>query len=267
MTEQVRSKDGVRLAFNQIGQGKPLILVDGALCSRNFGPSPVLAPLLAKQFTVFTYDRRGRGESGDAVPYQMEREIEDLGAVIEKAGGSAFVFGVSSGAALALFAAAKGLPIEKLVLYEAPFIIDQSRPSMEEGWRRIDQAIKAGLPSDAVKTFLKLVGVPAPVVAVMRLLPLWSKLKVVAHTLPYDGELVKDYQRGQPLPANRWDSAKMPTLVMDGGKSPVWMRNGMKSLAGVLPNAQYRTLEGQAHDAAKASPVLVPVLTEFFGGT
>src|SRR5665213_2309129 len=119
MTDIVNSKDGTAIAYEKMGQGQPVILVDGALSSRKFGPSPTLAPILAKHFTVFTYDRRSRGESGDTLPYAVEREIEDLGALLQKAGESAGVFGVSSGAALALLAAAKGLPIPKLALYEA----------------------------------------------------------------------------------------------------------------------------------------------------
>src|ERR1700722_10537786 len=131
MTEPVKSKDGTAIAYSQSGGGPSIILVDGALCSRKFGPSPVLATLLAKHFTVYTYDRRGRGESGNTLAYAVEREIEDLAALLEKAGGSAFVFGISSGAALALFAAAQGVAIQKLALYEAPFIVDNSRPPME----------------------------------------------------------------------------------------------------------------------------------------
>src|ERR1700722_12014223 len=264
MTEPVKSKDGTAIAYSQSGGGPSILLVDGALCSRKFGPSPVLAPLLAKHFTVYAYDRRGRGESGNTLPYAVEREIEDLGVLLEKAGGSAFVFGVSSGAALALFAAAQGLPIPKLALYEAPFILDKSRSPLDKIWLKIDQAVEAGNPTGAVTTFLKAVGVPGFVVALMRLFPVWPQLKAVANTLPYDGAIVKDYQKGEPLPAAQWASAKMPTLVLDGGKSPQWMRNAMKTLAEILPNAEYRTLEGQFHDVAKAAVVLEPILNEFF---
>src|SRR5262249_29137018 len=117
------SKDGTTIAFDQLGKGPAIILVDGALCSRSFGPMPKLAPLLAQRFTVFTYDRRGRGDSGDTASYRVEREIEDIDALIAEAGGSAYVFGISSGAALVLRAAASGLAIEKLALYEPPFMV------------------------------------------------------------------------------------------------------------------------------------------------
>ncbi len=264
MTQTIKSKDGTLIAYEKAGQGKPLILVDGALCSRKFGPSQALVLVLARHFTVFTYDRRGRGESGDTLPYAVDHEVEDLGALLKKAGGSVFVFGVSSGAVLGLLAAAKRLPIKKLALYEAPFIVDNSRPGMEGTWLKIDQAVQAGDRSKAVAKFLKAVGVPAFGVFLMKLFPLWAKLKAVAHTLPYDGAIVKDYQNGKPLSAGRWKTVKIPTLVLDGGKSPQWMRNAMRSLAEVLPKARYQTLEGQAHDAAKAASALEPVLTKFF---
>ncbi len=264
MTDIVNSKDGTAIAYEKMGQGQPVILVDGALSSRKFGPSPTLAPILAKHFTVFTYDRRSRGESGDTLPYAVDREIEDMGALLQKAGDSACVFGVSSGAALALLAAAKGLPMRKLALYEAPFVVDKNGPDFEKLWPKIDEAMLAEKPSDAVKAFLKAVGVPSFVVAVMSFFPLWHKMKAVAHTLRYDGAIVKPYQKNRPLPASEWVNIKTPTLVMDGGKSPAWMRNGTKSLSEVLPNAKYLTLEGQTHDAAKAANVLEPVLKEFF---
>ncbi len=247
-----------------MGQGPPLILVDGALCSRSFGPSPKLGPLLARNFTVFTYDRRGRGESSDTKPYAVEREIEDLEALVEKAGGPAFAFGVSSGAALVLFAAAQGLPFQRIALYEAPFMVDPSAPQMEEVWPRIDKAVEEDLPSEAVKLFLHSVGVPPPIVALMRLFPLWSKLKAVAHTLPYDGAIVKPYQKREPLPRDKWASVEVPAMVLDGDKSSAWMRNATQSLSEILPKAQYHSLAGQGHDAAKAAPVLVPILEKFF---
>ncbi len=266
MTETVTSKDGTVIAFERVGQGSSLILVDGALCSRKFGPSSALVSVLAKHFTVFIYDRRGRGESGDTMPYAVDRELEDLGTLLKKAGRSAFVFGVSSGAVLALLAAARKFPIKKLALYEAPFIVDNSRSGMAETWIRIDQAVRAGNRSAAVAAFLKAVGVPSFVVMVMRLFPLWTKLQAAAHTLPYDGAIVKDYQNGKPLAKSDWKAVKLPALVLDGGKSPQWMRNAMKSLARILPEARYQTLAGQSHDAAKAAPALEPVLTNFFSG-
>jgi pimeloyl-ACP methyl ester carboxylesterase len=258
----VISRDGTVIAFDRIGHGPQLILVDPALCRRAMGPSTPLAKLLAPHFTVFTYDRRGRGESGDTAPYAVEREVEDLEAVLDAAGGAAFVWGPSSGAALALDAANRLSGIKKLALYEAPFIVDDSRPPTHDNWIRINAAVEAGRSSDAVREFMKSVGVPAFIIALMRLMPVWPKLKATAHTLPYDGAIVQDCQRGQPLPAARWASVTAPTLVMDGGKSSAWIRHANRSLANVLPNAQYRTLEGQTHIVKGEAHV--PVLVEFF---
>jgi pimeloyl-ACP methyl ester carboxylesterase len=260
----VVSKDGTTIAFERIGQGLPVILVDGALCWRGMGPSGRLAELLAPDFTVFTYDRRGRGVSGDTPPYAVEREVEDIEALISEAGGTAFLWGVSSGAVLALEAANRLPGARKLALYEAPLIVDDSRPTTVEDWVRIREAVAAGRTNDAVKAFLTSVGMPAFFIALMRLTPMWPKLRAVAHTLPYDGDVVQNYQRGQPPPADSWASVTMPTLVMDGAKSPAWMRHGNRSLASVLPNAQYRTLEGQTHVVkAKAH---APTLVQFFRG-
>jgi pimeloyl-ACP methyl ester carboxylesterase len=261
----VHSKDGTPIAFDRSGQGPALILVDGALCYRASGPSKPLAALLTEHFTVFIYDRRGRGDSGDTAPYAVEREVEDIEALINEAGGSAFVYGVSSGAALALEAANHGLAVRKLALYEPPFIVDDSRPPIPADFlARLKESIAANRRSGAVKLFLKLVGVPSMFVAMMPLLPAWSKLKAVAHTLPYDITIVQDNQRGKPLPATRWTAATVPTLVMDGGKSPAWMRHGAKALADVLPNATLRTLDGQTHMVKPEA--LAPVLVEFFAG-
>jgi pimeloyl-ACP methyl ester carboxylesterase len=258
----VRSNDGTEIAFDRRGDGPAVILVDGALCSRGMGPSGPLAELLAQHFTVFTYDRRGRGESGDTAPYAVEREVEDIAALLSEAGGTAFVSGISSGAALAVEAANRLGGIEKLALYEAPFIVDDSRSTTQDGWTRIGEAVAADRRSDAVRLFMKMVGVPDVFIALMRLMPVWSKLKAVAHTLPYDGALVQDNQRGAPLPAGRWSSVTIPSLVMDGGKSPTWMRDANRALASALPNAQYRTLEGQTH--MLNAKVHAPVLVEFF---
>ena len=263
MSATVRSKDGTPIAFECVGCGPALILVDGGLCYRDVGPSAGLAKLLAHEFTVFTYDRRGRGESGDTAPYAVEREIEDSHALPNNAGGAAFVWGVSSGAALALEAANRLAGIQKLALYEAPFIVDGSRPPISrQDWAGISDAVSAGRRGEAVKRFLMLVGAPRFFIALMPLLPVWSKLKGVAHTLPYDGAIVVEYQGGKPLPSDRWASVSMPTLVMDGGNSPRWMRSAARAIANVLPNAKYRTLEGQTH--LVKPKVHAPVLTEFF---
>jgi pimeloyl-ACP methyl ester carboxylesterase len=256
------SKDGTPIAFDRIGNGSPVILVDGALCYRGMGQSGQLAELLAPYFTVFTYDRRGRGGSGDTAPYAVEREVEDIAALLSEAGGVAFLWGMSSGAALALEAANRLSGIKKLALYEAPFIVDDSRSTTVRDWVRIAEAVAANRRSEAVKLFLKSVGVPAFFSAVMPLMPMWSKLKAIAHTLPYDGAIVGDHQRGKPLPAGRWTSVTVPILVMDGGKSPAWMRQGNRSLATVLPNARYQTIDGQTHMLRPKAHA--PILVEFF---
>jgi pimeloyl-ACP methyl ester carboxylesterase len=260
------SKDGTRIAFERAGQGPPVIWVDGALCFRAQGPCKPMAARLAERFTVYTYDRRGRGESGDTLPYAIDREIEDLAALIGEAGGSAMVAGASSGAALALEAASRGLPITRLALYEAPFIVDGSHAPLQPDFKaRLAGAVAADRRSDAVAMFMKLVGVPAFGVAIMRLMPVWKILSGVAHTLPYDITIVEPQQQGLPLSPARWPGAAMETLVIDGGKSPAYMRNGMRALAGVLPKATYRTLPGQTHMIN--AKVLAPVVSEFFAAS
>lgn len=262
----VTSKDGTRIAYNELGAGPPVVLVGGAMNTRSFGPNGPLAELLAERFTVINYDRRGRGDSGDTRPWAVEREVEDIEALIGAVGGSVYLFGISSGAALALEAANRGLGMEKLALYEAPFIVDDSRPPVPDDYLgRLKALVTSGRLGDAVRLFMREgVGLPAVFVALMRLMPAWSKLKAVAHTLPYDAAVVYEHQKGRPLPAGRWASATMPTLVAVGGKSPDWMQSAMRNLADVLPNARHRTLEGQTH-IVKAE-ALAPVLAEFFEG-
>ncbi|MET9000534.1 alpha/beta hydrolase [Amycolatopsis sp. NPDC004169] len=256
------SADGTRIAYTRAGSGPALVLVDGAMCYRGSSPNDALAKELAAHFTVYTYDRRGRGESGDAGPYAVEREVEDLAAIVKEAGGEAFLFGISSGVALVLEAAPR-VAAPKLALYEPPFIVDGSRPRVPEDYpTRLDQALKDGKRGKAVKMFMtEGVGLGRAVVAMMRLMPFWAKLKRVAHTIPYDTALVIGHQSGEPLPA-AWPEVTAPTLVIDGGRSPDWMRNGVGSLAKVLPSAEYRTLPGQTH-IVKAT-ALAPVLKEYF---
>jgi pimeloyl-ACP methyl ester carboxylesterase len=257
----VISKDGTRIAFERSGAGPALILVDGAFCSRAFGPMPKLAPLLAQHFTVFMYDRRGRGASGDATSYAKEREVEDVAALIREAGGSAFVYGVSSGAALAIEAMASGLPIDRLALYEPPFMVDEGgRKPPSDHHKRLVDLISWGRRSDAVRFFMReIVGMPAVVVALMRLIPgVWPKLKAVAHTLPYDAAIMGDYS----LPAQRLASIEKATLVMSGEKTDVRLRHAVLAVAKALRLAQHRTLKDQTHDVKAES--VAPVLVEFF---
>jgi pimeloyl-ACP methyl ester carboxylesterase len=259
----VTSKDGTRIAFDRSGDGPALILVGGALSDRS-GSAP-LAKLLAPRFIVFSFDRRGRGESKDTPPYAVAREIEDIEALIDVAGGAAFLHGHSSGAVLALEATAKlAAKVQKLSLYEPPFIIDDSRPLPPENYvTQINELIAANRRGDAVVFFMtEVVGMPAEAVEQMKSAPTWPALEAVAHTLPYDIAIMGDNMSGKPLPTDRWTAATSPTLVMDGGASPAWIRNSARTLAGILPNAQHRTLEGQTH--AAAPEVLAPEIERFF---
>lgn len=266
----VISKDGTPIAFDQSGRGPALIMVAAAFVTRLGEAS--LAAALAPHFTVFAYDRRGRGESGDTAPYAVEREVEDLDALIGEAGGSAFVFGHSSGAVLAL-EAARLLPakITKLALYEPPFIIDDSHPPAPEDFAaHLHELVASGRRGATVEYWNTVIGTPAEMVAYMRQSPMWPGLEEVAHTLPYDAAIMQGTQRGDPLPLKKWASVTAPTLVMDGTvsfgreESHAFMRHGADALANVLPHAQRRTLEGQDH--GPADDVLVPALKEFFIG-
>jgi pimeloyl-ACP methyl ester carboxylesterase len=264
-TGVVVSRDGTRIAYSRVGTGEPLILVDGALNDRALnGPNPRLAKVLAGQFKVFTYDRRGRGESGDTPPHAVEREVEDLQAVIDAAGGSAFVYGISSGGALALEAASRLSSIRRLAVYELPFVADASRkPIPDDFTARMSELVESDRRAEALRYFFTAgIALPRAMVAMMRLLPAWPRLKALAHTLPYDVQLIGDAGSGRPLPAARWSNVTVPTLVAAGSKSPAWMQTAMRSLADVLPNAEHRTLQGQTHIVKPKA--LAPVLTEFF---
>jgi pimeloyl-ACP methyl ester carboxylesterase len=261
----VTSHDGTTIAFDRSGEGPALIFVSGAFHHRHIDPStPQPGAPPAPRFTLYSYDRRGRGESGDTPPYKVEREVDDLQALIDEAGGSAFVFGHSSGAVLALHAAARGLAIRKLALYEPPFIVDDSRPPIPHNYlAHLNELIGAGRRGDAVEYFMTAaVGMPAEAVAPMRNTPMMPALEAVAHTLPYDGAIMGDTLSGSTMPLNRWSSLEVPTLVMDGGASPAWQRSAVQALVDVLPNAQRRTMEGQTHGVAPE--LLAPVFEEFF---
>jgi pimeloyl-ACP methyl ester carboxylesterase len=256
------SADGTQIAYTRAGSGPALVLVDGAMCYRGSSPNDALAKELAAHFTVYTYDRRGRGESTEAGPYSVEREVEDIAAVVKEAGGETLLFGISSGAALAL-EAARSLPVTKLALYEPPFVVDDTRPRVPADYpARLDAALREGKRGKVVKLFMtEGVGLGKITVAMMRIMPFWGKLKKVAHTIPYDTAVMGGHQSGHPLPA-AWPEVKIPTLAIDGDRGPAWMRNGVASLAKVLPSARYQTLPGQTHIVKAAA--LAPVLTKFF---
>jgi pimeloyl-ACP methyl ester carboxylesterase len=262
----VVSRDGTRIAYSRVGSGKPLILVDGALNDRSLpgAPNPKLAAALSSRFTVFTYDRRGRGESGDSHSREVAREVEDLAALVEAAGGSAHVYGISSGGALALEAAGRLPSIRGLALYELPFVVDNSRaPIPAEFADHLAELAREDRRAEALRYFFSVgIGLPRLMVMMMRLLPAWSKLKALAHTLPDDARLIGDAGSGRPLPTDRWADVAAPTIVIAGTKSPAWMRHAMRSLAEVLPNAKHHELEGQTHIVKPKA--LAPVLREFF---
>ncbi len=248
-TRFATSADGTRIAYEVIGTGPALVVVDGALCQRSMGPSRPLAEQLSGSFTVYAYDRRGRGESGPGeTSYDVEREVEDLAAVLEAAGGHAHVFAASSGAALALEAARRGLPIDRLALYEAAFIVDDTHaPNDPDLPERLRSLVESGRRGEAVKTFLRTVGAPSVMVSVMRFTPVWRKLTAVAHTLPYDLSLVIDRQQGRPIPEGTYQAVSQPTLVIAGGKSPAYLRHAQAAVAAAVPDARLETLPGQTH--------------------
>jgi alpha-beta hydrolase superfamily lysophospholipase len=259
----VTSNDGTSIAYERVGQGPALILVAGALQPRT--GQAKLAELLANQFTVLNYDRRGRGESGDTLPYAVEREIEDLAAVMVAADDAPFLYGTSSGATLVLKAAASGLEAGKLVLWEPNFLVDDSRPPLPADYvAQLEAMVEANRRGDAVEYFMTAgVGMPAQFVAPMRNLPFWPALEAAAHTLPYDGRIVADTLNGKPVAAARWTAVTMPALVLDGGTTP-WLSAGAAAIARALPNAHRRTLYGQTHDVA--AEAIAPAITEFLKG-
>src|SRR5216683_6593439 len=239
----VQSTDGTSIAFERTGDGPALILVVGAFNDRFTGVP--LGRFLEPSFSVFNYDRRGRGASGDTLPYAVDREIDDLAALIADVGGAAAVFGYSSGAGLSLRAAAAGLPITKLTLYDAPYMVGDSQPG-----QRVDHAahlsklIAAGRRGDAVEYFqTKVVGIPEEIVVQMRNAPFRPALDAMAHTLVYEMTILGD----SSLPIELAQRAAMPTLAVAGGTNP-FMRQAAEALAEALPNGQARILEGQTHD-------------------
>ena len=257
----VTSKDGTTIAFERSGAGPPVLLVGGALNDRH--AAATTAELLAPSFTVYAYDRRGRGDSGDTPPYSVEREVEDLQALIEDAGGTAYAYGHSSGAVLALEAAADA-GITKLAMYEPPFIVDDSRPPLPDDYvEHLRELAASDRRGEAVEYFMTAgVGVPPEAMPSIKESPFWPSLEAVAHTLWYDGRIMDDNMAGKPLPTERWASVSIPTLVIDGGASPPSLRNAVQAIVDVLPSARRRTMDGQTHEVDPT--LLAPVLTEFF---
>jgi pimeloyl-ACP methyl ester carboxylesterase len=262
-TQVATSADGTQIAYEARGTGAALVIVEGALCHRTMGVSAALTEALEDRFTVFAYDRRGRGESGaGATPWSLEREIDDLQAVIDAAGGHAHAFGASSGGALCLEAARRGVAIDRLAVYEVPFIVDGTHaPNPIDLPQRIAGMVDRGRRGEAAKTFMRVVGVPAPFIGLMRVMPAWKKMTAVAPTLPYDLSLVIARQQSQPLPGGCYDDVAQETLVIAGGNSPEYMRNAQAAIAAAVPHGTLQTLPGQTHMVkAKAT---APAVAEF----
>ncbi|MGV9881062.1 alpha/beta fold hydrolase [Streptomyces sp. NPDC003006] len=264
--DKVFSADGTDIAFERQGSGPAVVLVGGAFMTR--GDCGELAALLAERFTVITYDRRGRGDSGDGQTYEVRREIEDLDALIQgPADGSAMVFGMSSGAVLALEAAAAlGGAVSRLALYEPPFVTDGSRPPLPADYvEHLTELVGREAYGDAAAYFMTAaVGLPGEAIAGMRQAPFWAGMEAVARTLPYDGLIMGDTMSGRPLPTGRWASVTVPVLVGSGDAGAPHMLTGARELAATGDNFALRVFPGEEH--AIAPNTLAPALAAFFSG-
>lgn len=260
----VTSKDGTQIAYDKIGAGPALILVGGMFEQRAMASETAqLAayPLLAEQFMVFHYDRRGRGDSTDTLPYAVEREIEDIEALIDEAGGLAFLFGISSGASLAFEAAlALGGKVKKVAMYEPPYNDD---PSARQAWREfrkeLQDALADGRHADAVGLFMALLGVPAEQIEAMHQFPMWPMWEGIAPTIAYDAAVVGE---DAALPIERAGRVQAPALVMAGERSFPFMQVTAAALAEAMPCARYQALAGQTHEVA--AEAIAPLLVAFF---
>ncbi|MCU1557205.1 MAG: alpha/beta hydrolase [Microbacteriaceae bacterium] len=256
-THTITSSDGTTIAYEKTGTGPAVVIVDGALCYREFGPARALAEALAPNYTAYFYDRRGRGESGDTQPYAVQREIEDLAAIIAAAGGDAYVFGQSSGAGIALEAAASGVRMRKLAVYEAPYV---GLAGDVDHVAKLQSYLTDDKRGAAVGHFMvKMVGAPAFVPLMMRLMPkVWKQLRGVAHTLPNDAMVMDGFN----VPTARLGTITVPTLVMGGSKGAENMKAAVRGVAEAVPGSQQRTLDGQTHQVSEQA--LLPELREFF---
>jgi pimeloyl-ACP methyl ester carboxylesterase len=257
MTNYVASADGTKIAFDRLGAGSPVILVSGASTTRAIHTQ--LAQLLAEDSSVYNYDRRGRGDSGDTPPYAVEREVDDLEAVITEAGGAAALFGNSSGGVLALHAAARGLPVTKLAVWEPPFMVDPDAPRRQKEYvTELTKLLAAGRRGDAIAHFMKTIGLPDEMIAGIRNAPMWGGMEAIAHTLAYDAAIMGDSM----VPPALASSVTAPTLVLHGSETGAWAENAAEALASTLPDARRQTLNGQTHNVSW--DVLAPALIDFF---
>jgi pimeloyl-ACP methyl ester carboxylesterase len=268
MTENVSSAavsaDGTVIAFTAWGEGDPLIIIDGATAYPAINPTnEEVGRLLSDEFRTYAYDRRGRGQSTDTAPYAVEREIEDLAALIEVAGAPATVFGWSSGAVLALDAAAAGLPITRLALFEPPFVVDDSRAPLPADYvERLDAAVADGRLGDAAELFMTAAaGLPAEAVDGIRQSEFWPVMEAVAPTIAYDGRIMGATMSGAPLPRERWAGVTVPALVMHGTGTFPFIIAGARALAELLPTATLQAVKGEQHSAPAG--VLASALRDF----
>ena len=262
MAHTVSSRDGTTIAYDSQGEGPALVLVDGALTVHSFGSGAELARLLAPHFTVCGFDRRGRGESGDTLPDTVDREIDDIEAVVDRVGGSAFLYGHSSGGPLAMRAAIRlGGKVGRLAMYEPPYNND---PGAQESWsqylRQLKVALAEGRRGDAVALFMRFVGTPAEQVDGMRRAPFWPGMEAVAPTLAYDHAAIL----GEPwsVPAELAARVSIPALVMSGDAGLAFMPDAARVLSQAIPQGQLRMLPGKTHEVKPDA--LAPVLAEFF---
>ena len=259
--ETVASADGTSIAYETIGRGPPLIAVCGATCDRALMRPTARA--LGERFATVNYDRRGRGDSGDTLPYAIEREIEDIAALIERAGGSAHLYGHSSGAGLVLHAVAAGLPVEQFVLHDPPYSPDDepARDEARSAGEELRRLLAAGERAAALETFFRLTGMPDEMVAGMREAPTWPGLLALAPTLAYDSAVMGDVETGGAIPEDLAARATRPGLVLVGGDSPPFMLDVGLRLAELLPEASHRVLPGQGH--VVAPDVLAAIVAGF----
>ncbi|HEX4790968.1 MAG TPA: alpha/beta hydrolase [Actinospica sp.] len=263
-TVQLTAKDGTTLAVDSVGQGDTtLILIGGAFNDRSTVAG--LGAELAGQYTVLSYDRRGRGASDDkASDYAVANEVDDLAAVISHAGGHAGVFGHSSGAVLALEGAMAGLPIDRLAVYEPPYTADESlpRPSAEV-YERLKDLVAAGDKGGAAELFLgECVGVPEEGLTMMKEGPAWGFLTDKAPSLPYDVLLSKPWEL---LPAERLAALSVPLLAVYGDRTALGLAAATRALATTVPGAELVLIEGEDHAVLQRPAVLAPILAQFFG--
>lgn len=262
----VTSKDSTKIAFEKVGSGPAVILVNGAMSYRRAFDTTLedLAELLGQDFTVYDYDRRGRGESGNTKPFTKAREIEDIRALLEEAGGEAMLVGFSSGGAVTLETTAVTPGVTKAFVYEVPFIVDDSRQPLDDYEGHTARLVAEGKLDELIEYFItEVAGVPAEFVGgIKQDEAMWARMRAIAPTIPHDAAFTSEFMKGKPLPAGYWSKVKVLVLVGDGGASPAWIRNAADALAEALPNASRATFEGQTHSFDPT--VLAPVMIDFF---